>query len=160
MNKIPARLSGGDIGVVAVVGTLLALLLVGLPAWAVARGWLPLENPVLRYALVGVGTGLGYWLALCTVAWNKASLNVMPDRLRVRFPYRPWRRGIDVPYRGLRQLRFGPDDHNKYWLMVYRTHAAQDRQDIRIDIPNEDDLPALAHELEALGIKVVVWEEL
>jgi len=141
------------------LGTLFGLGLVGLPAWVVVRGWVPMENPALRYALVGVGTVLGYTLAVWAVGWHKAHLQVLPDRLRVRFPYRPWRRGFDVLYKGLRQIRFGPDDHNKYFLMVYRSLAAQDRMDIRIDVP-EDDVPALAHELEALGINVVVWEEL
>lgn len=157
----PATLTAAHIGTTLVVGTLLALGLVGLPAWAVARGWLPQPPAWASWALLGAGASLGYGLALSSVAWHRAQLTVLPTALRVRFPFRLWRRQVLLPYLAYRQLRFGPDDHNRYYLMAYPTHSPNPalRREIRIDVA-EEAIEPVARELEALGLSVVVWEEL
>lgn len=158
LRKSRFILDGGDWFLLIFVSLVLGGAFFAVPALLAKYGLLDIPRGGLRSTVASFGGAIGVLLAVGYTLWKKPQLIVTPGELRIRYPVRVWEAPRRFPFAEIEQVRAGEARHG-YWVGIYTVRRPGQPDSFRydFDIPVEE-LIAIAEELEAMGIEVVLIE--
>jgi len=158
LRKTRFTLDGGDWFLLVFVSLVLGGALFAVPALLAKYHLLHIPRGGLRMTVAGLGGAAGILLAAGYTLWKKPQLILTAGELRIRYPVRFWQAPERFPFARIEQVRAGEARHG-YWVGIYTVRQPGEPDSFRyeFDIPVEE-LIAVAEELEAMGIDVVLIE--